>query len=181
MNLEQIQEAVIELRLETLRKLENLQIRLSDGWILDWSNPLQLKYYIAFDENGNPTVCKRKFYSLAGGIYFMSEADAREGIRILGSNLYHLYSTVDDNICQIPDKPGDYGLKLYPGIVKMMAEEISSKNNGQITSLDVKLELRTRSYVATQRQISTILATLATEYSWTKIYDSTGYYHYKIV
>lgn len=180
MNLEQIQEAVIELRLEALKKLETLQVRLSDGWIIDWNNPDQLKYYIAFDENGNPTICKRKFYSLAGGVFFMSEADTQEAIRNLGSMIYHLYSTVDDNISQIPDKPGEYGLKLYPGIVKMVAEEMFSKNK-DITSLEVKLDLRNNGYVATQKQVSIMLAALATEHAWTKIYDPSGFYHYRII
>lgn len=172
MELEIARQKMLELRLTVLTELENAQQILNKGWQIDWSNPRQDKFYISFDKNIEPVICKRRHYSLAGGCFFMSEADAYIALTKVGRNIYHLYSTVDDNLIFANNR---WYYKPHFGIIKSYANASIASNIVQIETIMRLLE--ESGYYITNETLFASLAKIAEEQKWTKQLGKDSFYY----
>lgn len=72
-------------QLLALNKLFNVAYYLNEGWVPDWSDTKQKKYWIV--RHGEMNIIKviiNTFMHHVGGVYFKSEALAKKAIAILG-------------------------------------------------------------------------------------------------
>ena len=72
-------------QLLALNKLFNVAYYLNEGWVPDWKNGREYKYFMYYDEEYE-RISTPRYVSVhhVGGVYFKSEALAKRAITILG-------------------------------------------------------------------------------------------------
>ena len=164
-------QAVYTKRIKELSRLTALAEKLNDGWVPNWLDTDEEKYYIATDFN-SITVHTRKRYAAAGMIFFRTQEDAQRAIEEINTEI------LCDNISGLIQEIGfDGEYAIIPTSKEMLqyAKEILNEN-GFITTLDFKNKLRQQNLFMTQSDASTVLANMAAEQGWSRHMHSSGKY-----
>jgi len=78
-----------EPKLYWLRVLEEIAKDLNQGWVADWNNKEQLKYFIGFMNNSY--IINYNYTLNTGFLYFKSSMIAQKAIEIMGDKLDYIF------------------------------------------------------------------------------------------
>jgi hypothetical protein len=73
-------------------KLQYIADKLNDGWVPDWDDRDEYKYYIAYSHHSNEIVILHNTIVYEFKTYFKSELLAKQAIKIMGSDMDYLRS-----------------------------------------------------------------------------------------
>ena len=158
-------------RVKAFSALHSLAESLNDGWKPDWLDTTEEKYYIATDFN-TITVHTRKRYAAAGMIFFKEKTDAEQAIEDIDTEL--LFDNVDTFIEEI-GWDSDYAILPTSKEMLDLAKDFM-KENGFITTLDLKKKLRADNLFMTQNSASESLTAIAEDMGWPRKPHGSGRY-----
>jgi hypothetical protein len=151
MTKKEVLEKLFEKKLKAFARLAGLAEKYNEGWIPDWTNEEENKYYIGTDFD-SIQAHNRKSKAAAGVIYFKTEELAEKAItNMIDAGLVDFL--FDAQTYFIDEHEGEFYLTTSTSDVINAAKKLV-KDFGSTTNLDIKNFLRSEGHWITQDQVS---------------------------